>query len=74
MSKRRASQEEVAKCEEKYNKSKQVHSVMRHVAEKHGIDMEDVYTRIGWPLYKKFGHAFDGLKLAITDPDAVFEG
>lgn len=47
---------------------------MRHVAEKHGILMEDVYTRIGWPLYKKYGHAFDGLKLAITEPDTVFGG
>jgi translation initiation factor 2 subunit 1 len=27
------SQEDIAKCEEKYNKSKRVHSIMRHVAE-----------------------------------------
>uniref|UniRef100_A0A7S1YLL2 Uncharacterized protein n=1 Tax=Grammatophora oceanica TaxID=210454 RepID=A0A7S1YLL2_9STRA len=26
-----------------------------------------MYERIGWPLYKKYGHAFDAFKLAISD-------
>ncbi|KAJ5684006.1 uncharacterized protein N7477_000351 [Penicillium maclennaniae] len=33
LSKRRVSPEDVLKCEERYNKSKAVHSIMRHVAE-----------------------------------------
>jgi len=33
LSKRRVSPEDVTKCEEKFNKSKTVHSIMRHVAE-----------------------------------------
>ena len=32
LSKRRVSAEDIAKCEEKYNKSKAVHSIMRHVS------------------------------------------
>lgn len=32
LSKRRVSPEDVVKCEERYNKSKAVHSIMRHVA------------------------------------------
>ena len=59
------SPEEVAKCEEKFIKSKAVHSIMRHIAEKHGMPLEDLYKVAGWPLYKKFGHAYDAFKLAI---------
>jgi len=74
LSKRRVSEEEAAKCEEKYNKSKTVHSIMRHVAETDHLELEPLYVQIAWPLYKKFGHAYEAFKLAITDPDTVFEG
>ncbi|KAK9389304.1 translation initiation factor 2, alpha subunit [Lipomyces mesembrius] len=74
LSKRRVSAEDVIKCDEKFNKSKAVHSILRHVAEKNSIALETLYTTIGWPLYKKYGHAYDAFKLAITNPDTVFEG
>jgi len=74
LSKRRVSTEEVVKCEEKYNKSKAVHSIMRHVAETTQRSLEELYTMVGWPLYTKFGHAYDAFKVAITDPESVFQG
>jgi len=74
LSKRRVSAEEVVKCEEKYNKSKAVHSIMRHVAETTQRPLEELYTMFGWPLYAKFGHAYDAFKIAIADPEAVFQG
>lgn len=40
LSKRRVSEEDVAACEERYNKSKLVHSIMRHVAETMEADVE----------------------------------
>eukprot|EP01102_Stenamoeba_stenopodia_P010630 TRINITY_DN3227_c0_g1_i1.p1 TRINITY_DN3227_c0_g1~~TRINITY_DN3227_c0_g1_i1.p1 ORF type:complete len:372 (+),score=153.33 TRINITY_DN3227_c0_g1_i1:157-1272(+) len=67
LSKRRVSPEEISKCEEKYNKSKAVHSIMRHVAEITKTNLEDLYKSFGWPLYKQFGHAYDAFKIAITD-------
>lgn len=73
LSKRRVAPEEVAKCEERYNKSKAVHSIMRHVAETMQKSLEDLYVQFGWPLYTKFGHAYDAFKIAITDPDSVFK-
>lgn len=72
LSKRRVSPEDIAKCEERYNKSKAVHSIMRNVADKHGIVLETLYESVGWPLYKKYGHAYDAFKLAITQPEQVF--
>lgn len=69
LSKRRVSPEDIIKCEERYNKSKMVHSIMRHVAEKTNTPIEELYQDIGWPLNKKYGHAVDAFKLSITNPD-----
>jgi translation initiation factor 2 subunit 1 len=69
LSKRRVSAEDIVRCEERYNKSKSVHSIMRHVAEKTKTPIESLYQDIGWPLNKKYGHANDAFKLSITNPD-----
>ncbi len=69
LSKRRVSPEDIVKCEERYNKSKMVHSIMRHVAEKTNTPLEELYANIGWPLNKKYGHAVDAFKLSITNPN-----
>ena len=65
LSKRRVSPEDIAACEDKFNKSKMVHSIMRHVAELTGEDVEKLYESIGWPLYKLYGHAFEAFKVYI---------
>jgi len=39
---------------------------MRHVAEKLKASVEDLYVQFGWPLYKKFGHAYDAFKIAVA--------
>jgi translation initiation factor 2 subunit 1 len=69
LSKRRVSPEDIVKCEERYNKSKMVHSIMRHVAEKTQTPIEELYQTIGWPLNKKYGHSIDAFKLSITNPE-----
>lgn len=65
------SAEDVIKCEERYNKSKTVHSIMRHVAEKSAVDMEVVNEMVAWPLYRKWGHAFEAFKVSITYASVV---
>lgn len=71
LSKRRVSPEDVAKCEDRFNKAKAVHGVLRHVAERRKYYLEDLYEKIGWPLYRKYGHAFDAFKLAISDEKGI---
>ncbi|CAK9135824.1 unnamed protein product [Ilex paraguariensis] len=71
LSKRRVSEEDIQACEERYNKSKLVHSIMRHVAETMKLDLEDLYIHVGWPLYRKYGHAFEAFKLIVNDPDSI---
>jgi len=74
LSKRRVSQEEIEKCENKYNKSKIVHSIMRHVSETCRVPLIKLYEAFGWNLYKKFGHAYDAFKIMIQQPEKVLEG
>jgi translation initiation factor 2 subunit 1 len=72
LSKRRVSAEDIVKCDERYNKSKAVHSILRHCAEKFNVSLETLYKTIGWPLSRKYGHSFDAFKLSITDP-SIFD-
>ena len=43
----------------------QVHSIIRHVAEVCHQNMEELYRNVGWPLYRKYGHAYDGFKVTL---------
>lgn len=70
LSKRRVSPEDVAACEDRYNKAKAVHGVLRHLAERRKFHLKELYERIAWPLYKKYGHAFDAFKIALADEAA----
>jgi len=75
LSKRRVENEDVIKCEERYNKAKAVHSLMRYVAETQQIKLENLYQIVGWPLYRKYGHAYDAFKIALSGSDEdIFEG
>jgi len=73
LSKRRVSPEDLALAEEKFNKSKAVHSIMRHVSEVCKLPLIELYQQFGWDLYKRFGHAYDAFKLIVTQADKVLE-
>lgn len=72
LSKRRVSSEDIVQCEERYNKSKAVHSILRRCSEKFNLPLEDLYKSIVWPLAKEYGHAFDAFRISITNP-SVFD-
>ncbi|KAK2196781.1 bifunctional Translation initiation factor 2 [Babesia duncani] len=73
LSKRRVSPEDVVRCEEKFSKSKKVHKTVRHIAQKHGISVEELNSKCIWPLYSKYPHALDALKEAAINVDNVFK-
>eukprot|EP01038_Epipyxis_sp_PR26KG_P004824 gene4824-6759_t len=66
LSKSKVQPEDVVKCEERYNKAKAVHSVFRHVAEVKGLRLDDLYEKVAWPLYRKYGHCYDAFKIALS--------
>lgn len=75
LSKRKVEPSDIKKCEDRYNKAKVVHSVLRHVAEQHSSTLEEMYRVIGWPLYRKHGHAYDAFELALGESEVdIFEG
>ena len=45
LSKRRVSAEDVLKCDERYQRSKAVHSIIRHISELRHVEMEDLYAQ-----------------------------
>ena len=47
-----------------------VHSIMRHVAETTGCNLEQLYGEVAWPLYKLYGHAYTAFAAMITDAEA----
>jgi translation initiation factor 2 subunit 1 len=67
LSKRRVSPEDVAAAEERFGKSKLVHSILRHVSETTGEDLEQLYRQVGWPLYRLHGHALDAFRAMVAD-------
>ena len=66
LSKRRVSPEDIAKMEDKYNKSQggALHHAPRQRDQPHER-LEELYTQFGWDLYKRFGHAYDAFKLLV---------
>ena len=72
LSKRRVTPEDMAKCEERYNKAKAVASIVWHVAEQSNRPMLDINQMVVWPLARKYKTSYEALRLAMTDPDAVF--
>jgi len=74
LSRRRVSHEEQQEMEEKFAKSKMVHSVMRHTAQqKPDTSLEQLCEMIAWPLYELYPHAYDAFKiLASSAADEVW--
>jgi translation initiation factor 2 subunit 1 len=74
LSKKRVAADDIAECEKRFTKSKTVNSILRHVAEMTRTDIEVLYEAIVWPLYERFEHALDAMRMAVTDPTAAFAG
>eukprot|EP00922_Rhytidocystis_sp_ex-Travisia-forbesii_P035445 GHVS01052607.1.p1 GENE.GHVS01052607.1~~GHVS01052607.1.p1 ORF type:complete len:361 (-),score=84.63 GHVS01052607.1:322-1356(-) len=73
LSKRRVSPEDIVVCEERFSKSKKVHQTVRHVAQKHGMRVDELNAKVIWPLYRQYGHALEALKEAALEPEEVFK-
>ncbi|EER18106.1 eukaryotic initiation factor-2 alpha subunit, putative [Perkinsus marinus ATCC 50983] len=67
LSKKRVSREDADALDQKYSKAKTVQSIMRHIASTHRMSLEEVCSKIAWPLYDTFGHAYDGLSKLVGD-------
>eukprot|EP00013_Stygamoeba_regulata_P028154 CAMPEP_0177649264 /NCGR_PEP_ID=MMETSP0447-20121125/11287_1 /TAXON_ID=0 /ORGANISM="Stygamoeba regulata, Strain BSH-02190019" /LENGTH=288 /DNA_ID=CAMNT_0019151997 /DNA_START=188 /DNA_END=1054 /DNA_ORIENTATION=+ len=64
---------DVTMCHERYKKSRTVHSIMIRLAVLTETPLKELYEMFGWPLYKKYGHAYDGFKKIIADETVLDE-
>ena len=75
LSKKRVDADEVPACEEKWNKSKASHSIIRQVSvlSQKKYSMKQLYKMFAWQLAKDYGHVYDGFKFAMNNWDAFLE-
>jgi translation initiation factor 2 subunit 1 len=67
----RLSLEQLFSCDDRFRKSKVVHSIMSCISESFHRDLELLYQTIAWPLSKIYGHAHDAFKSMLQDRNEV---
>lgn len=67
LSKKLMQKEEIEMCEERYKKSKTVHSILSRVAQNNQYPLLDLYEKVGWPLSHKYGHTLEAFKEMVQD-------
>ena len=72
LSKKQVKVEEAQEREQYFKKAKMVHNIMKEVAVKLKVKLEDLYEQFGWDLYDKFNHAYDAFKVIMTEPESVY--
>lgn len=63
LSKRRVAPEDIIKAEDRFNRAKSVHGIVKHVSSRLRVPILNLYQRLAWPLYKSKGHAFDAFQV-----------
>lgn len=53
LSKKKVTKDEVTDKLDKFAKAKTVNSIMRTLSESMKIDLETIFRKIAWPMYKK---------------------
>lgn len=72
LSKKQVTPKEAKKCEERYLKARDVHSIVCHAADEVGMPRQQAMEMVAFPLYLAHGTAWESLKLGLTKPDEVF--
>merc|ERR1711862_1049137 len=67
LSKRRVDPEDAKLKTDQFAKAKAVQGIMRHVAQLNDIDVDELCTKISWPLQKKYTDAHDALKKHVNE-------
>jgi len=72
LSKKRVSESDMRQCEERYTRAKMVHGILQSTVQRNPkYSTEELYKVVGWPLYSRYGHAYDGFKVALSSPEKV---
>ena len=73
LSKRNMQVSDMEKKKVQFDKAKIVHLIMKLTAKLLKCKLIELYEQFGWDLYDNFDHAYDALKLCLSEPDLVFK-
>ena len=65
LSKRRVAEDDVNKAERKYQEAKKVHNIASVLANRSDISLDDIYTRIIWPLAEKYQSGYNAFMISV---------
>ncbi len=71
LSKKRVTSQQNTQQNKWFNKSKCVHDIICKVSALTGVPVETLYENIGWPLNKRYGHGFEGMRQIYNNPDIL---
>lgn len=76
LTKKNITEDAITQCNKKYYKSKSVHNVMNKLSislSETDYTLKKLYEMVGWPLYEKYEHAYDGFIEIRDDPSILDE-
>lgn len=75
LSKKSVSTDDIIKCQDKWNKTKCVYTIMYDLSNTNtpSLDISNLYEKIVWPLDRKYGHTYDAFLMYMSDPSSVKE-
>ena len=71
LSKKLIQKDDIGLCEERFKKSKTVHSILSRVSQNNSFPLLELYEKVGWPLSRKFGHALEAFQAMVQDETIV---
>lgn len=71
LSKKHVTKEEIEKTNDRFKKSCYVHTFLSNLARHNNIELVELYTLFGWPLYKEYDHAYNGLELIASHHELI---
>lgn len=69
LSKRRVENSDATETEERFAKAKTVHGIMCHVAAAVDVPVEELCSKVSWPMHKQYKDAFEAFKRHINDDE-----
>jgi translation initiation factor 2 subunit 1 len=67
LSKKLIQKDDIIECQERFKKSKTVHSILSRVAQTNQFPLLELYEKVGWPLSRVHGHAYNAFQLVVQD-------
>jgi translation initiation factor 2 subunit 1 len=73
LSKKRVASEDIPPKQDVFHKAKAVHGIMQHVAQTNEINIEELCSKVSWPLHIKYPSAYDAFKKHIDEEISLWD-